>query len=279
MYPWLSTAAAEVNKLPGTFSGYIPNPNTGQVLGYVRWLMSCASMQELLGVTLAPIGCHLITAFNLAIILATVYLSIKLIVLVFRIGMWIFSKIVGMLPIISFFMFIASVIVPIVIGIAGFIGSYIVPILIAIMVFFGSSIVIDYNQIIEDVGNFLQPILDPILRVIEMFGMVISIVVGVFVALAGWLFQAIGIVGQVFINFLSTSPTPIPGLPQCVTDPMSHQICALYYMSDWTLFAPSTPGAIIVPIVIIIIDVVIIFFFARIIISWLPIGEKVTDSV
>lgn len=58
-------------------------------------------------------------------------------------------------------------------------------------------------------------------------------------------------------------PLAIPGLPQCVTNPMANDICAIYYILDWTLFAPGTAGALIIPLVLILMNFIIIVKFLR----------------
>lgn len=140
------------------------------------------------------------------------------------------------------------------------------------------------GNIIKVIINFLQPLIDLIAGILRIIGelvqivvLILQIVVGFFILLVTFAFQAVGIIVQIIGQFFAAPSTAIPGLPQCVTDPTSWQLCAGYYILDWTLFAPSTPGAIIVPLVVILVDVKIVFFFIRKIMSILNIGEKVTD--
>jgi len=75
----------------------------------------------------------------------------------------------------------------------------------------------------------------------------------------GLLGQSVGSANALVTSFYTAQPIPIPGLPLCMTAPLEHDICAIYYILDWTLFAPETYGAFIVPLILAIINVIVIF--------------------
>jgi hypothetical protein len=101
IYNWLSTAAAEVDNLPGQFTGYVPSPDGTSFFGYAKWVMSCSSAQELLGQTLAPIACHTFVGFTLFIVMMSVYLSIRIISVVLKIVTWVVQQILRLVPLIG----------------------------------------------------------------------------------------------------------------------------------------------------------------------------------
>lgn len=155
---------------------------------------------------------------------------------------------------------------------------------ISLVVNIAQFLVTAFRNVIQILINLFQPLIDLIAGILRIIGelvqivvLILQIVVGFFVLLVTFAFQAVATIIQIIGQFFSAPLTPIPGLPQCVTDPTAWQICAVYYIADWTLFAPSTPGALIVPLTVIILDIVIVFFFIRKIMSILNIGEKVTD--
>lgn len=140
------------------------------------------------------------------------------------------------------------------------------------------------GNVIQLIINLVQPIIDIIagilrllVEIVNIIVLLIQIVVGFFVIMAAIMVQSVLSIGSILSSYYTAPVTAIPGLPLCVTDPTTYEICSIYYMADWTLFAPNTPGAIIVPLVVILLDVVIIIFFVRRIIGILNVGEKATD--
>jgi hypothetical protein len=98
VYGFLSTAAAEVNNLPSQITGYIPQVNPGPLFGYVKWAMSCVSVQELVGQTLAPIICHTMVGVGLNVVLAGIFMSVRIIRLFIKIVNWIMKQILRLIP-------------------------------------------------------------------------------------------------------------------------------------------------------------------------------------
>lgn len=87
---------------------------------------------------------------------------------------------------------------------------------------------------------------------------------GLFRTLFAWVGQITNDIGALMDAFINTPPEAIPGLPLCMTAPMEHDICAIYYIMDWTLFAPNTPGQFIIPVVLLIMNLFIFMKF----VSW-----------
>ena len=111
----------------------------------------------------------------------------------------------------------------------------------------------------------------------DMVGFGLQIGTGLFGTLSAYLGQANSIIQDLLSAFINATPQPIPGLPLCVTNPMAHDICAIYYILDWTIFAPATPGALIVPLLVIIFNIYIAIYFVRWVLRLIRRGEGVTD--
>lgn len=95
---FLSTAAAEINQLPGSIDDYVPDVDGSDLFGYMRWAISCSSVQELVGQTLSPIVCHTMVGFSLNIFLATIFLGFRLIRLLLKLVSWIVNNILKVIP-------------------------------------------------------------------------------------------------------------------------------------------------------------------------------------
>ena len=92
-----------------------------------------------------------------------------------------------------------------------------------------------------------------------------------------YLGQATNIVTGLLGAFANATPQPIPGLPMCITNPMAHDLCAIWYVMDNTVFAPGTAGALIVPLMQIIFNVCIAIYFVRWVLRIIRRGENVTN--
>jgi hypothetical protein len=147
----------------------------------------------------------------------------------------------------------------------------------AILKFFGDLLLFVINGIITFVGgilafilaffstviNFIFALIENIIEVIRIVALIIDIIVPLGQRVLSWIGQGLQLVGQIVTGVNSAPVTPIPGLPRCVTAPLDSEICAVWYISDWTLFAPSTPGALIIPILVLLIDLFIIVYVVR----------------
>lgn len=100
---------------------------------------------------------------------------------------------------------------------------------------------------------------------------------GLFGALIAYLGQAGSIVTSLLTAFANATPQAIPGLPLCMTNPMAHDLCAVYYILDNTIFAQATPGALIIPLLLIMMNMWIAVYFVRWVLRIIRRGEAVTD--
>jgi hypothetical protein len=99
---------------------------------------------------------------------------------------------------------------------------------------------------------------------------------GLFRTLFAWVGQITNDIGALMDAFINTPPEAIPGLPLCMTAPMEHDICAIYYIMDWTLFAPNTPGQFIIPVVLLIMNLFIFMKFVSWVLRLIRRGESAT---
>lgn len=92
-----------------------------------------------------------------------------------------------------------------------------------------------------------------------------------------WLGQTAQNVSNMFDAFLTTPPQAIEGLPLCMTRPLESDICAIYYILDWTLLAPDTPGALIIPMLQIILAFYSFLYFVRWVFRIIRLGASITN--
>lgn len=133
-----------------------------------------------------------------------------------------------------------------------------------------------FGDIVRSIFDFIGRIVALINEMIQIVGLIIQIIWGFIVVLGGWLFQMVGIVAGILSTFFTTAPTAIPGAPLCASAPTAHEFCAVWYLTDNTVFSGG-PGALWHALILIIVDVSIIFVFARKVMTLLGMGESVTN--
>ncbi len=101
---------------------------------------------------------------------------------------------------------------------------------------------------------------------------------GLFKVGGAYLGQVADVSGGMIAAINSAPPTSIGGLPQCMTNPMAHDICAIYWILDWTLFAPNTPGALIIPMIMVLMNFMIAVRFIRWAWKIVSRGEEMTNE-
>lgn len=132
------------------------------------------------------------------------------------------------------------------------------------------------SDIVRFIVDLFTAIISAINEVVTILILVVQIAVALIQTLGTWIFEAVNMVVAVLTEFFTVTATPIPGLPQCISDPTTHDMCGIVYMLDHTIWSGSV-GALIVTLILIIIDVSIVFFFARKILSFLRLGETITS--
>jgi hypothetical protein len=59
-----------------------------------------------------------------------------------------------------------------------------------------------------------------------------------------------------------TAPTPLPGLHRCHTEPLESELCAIWYILTFTVFAGNL-GTIITTLSAVVVDLFLLFTFIR----------------
>jgi hypothetical protein len=129
---------------------------------------------------------------------------------------------------------------------------------------------------IEAFFNLILSIINFVIELLEIAVLIIQLILGLINLLLAYMRALIERLALLIATFFTVQPTPIEAMPLCVTDPMSYDICAIYYIMDWTLFAPETPGTFIVPLLLAVMNVIIIMRFAKYVLRIVRRGEDVT---
>ena len=116
-------------------------------------------------------------------------------------------------------------------------------------------------------GNVIDSIIDGFSnlteRVIRLFVLIFLLILRMIELIASWIGEMIRAVLALINGFWNSKPTAIPGLPLCVTSPLSYDICSVYYIFDYTLLASNTPGENIMKLIFINMDVWVVLYFVR----------------
>jgi hypothetical protein len=172
----------------------------------------------------------------------------------------------------SFFDWIFNAVIWVINAIGGLINwlvTGIADIITAIANFFGGAIQILIDVIyfivavLEAIINFIGDIVAGIIYAVEIVFLVIQLVLSLIGIITTYIGQAVTLFFNI-VTTINTAPfTPLPGMPQCVTAPQNSQICAVWYIFDYTLFSPGTPGTLIIPLLVLIVDLFLAFFIIK----------------
>lgn len=136
------------------------------------------------------------------------------------------------------------------------------------------------GQFIADIITFLIDFIGSAIRLAHQFliivGLIIEIILNLISILGAWFFQMIALIGRLIGELFTAQPVPLPGIPQCISNPRAHDLCGVWHLWDSTIFKGSV-GAAIVSVILIVIDVMIVFYFAKQVLKFLRMGEGVTD--
>lgn len=115
-------------------------------------------------------------------------------------------------------------------------------------------------SIVRSIWDFIGWAIRNVIEIIEILGLFIQVVIGLIGLARAWISQLFSVLFGTLEVLQGATPTPIPGLPQCVTAPLQHNMCAFYYFLENTLLSDGTLGAFILPIAILLIDLWIVFY-------------------
>lgn len=115
-------------------------------------------------------------------------------------------------------------------------------------------------MVVDQVINFVVAIIINIIEIIEVVGMAVNVIIAIAQLVLHYIGQAVGLFYQIVTGLNDATATAIPGLPRCISEPVQHDLCAIWYILEWTIFAPGTPGAFIINLIVLLIDVFILFY-------------------
>lgn len=104
LYRSMATAAADVNNLPeqinsGQSGSIIPSTSGAiQLFGYIKWLFSMNTAQEVMGKTLAPFGANIFVLFFIVTTMTALYFLVNFIVLIVKAVVWVFTQFLKLIP-------------------------------------------------------------------------------------------------------------------------------------------------------------------------------------
>lgn len=140
------------------------------------------------------------------------------------------------------------------------------------------------NNIVTAIGNVITTLvglftaaLNFILQIIAIMRLLLDLAVGLIDLIFSWLGQAMARAFALLASFYTAAPQPIPGMPLCYTSPTTYDVCAIYYVLDYTLLASGTPGQFIIPLLTVIMNVFIVMWFVRFALKILRKGASVTN--
>lgn len=133
------------------------------------------------------------------------------------------------------------------------------------------AVILGFFQIIIDFFSFVIGLIG---ELIQIAALIVQIVFAFVLLLFGWMFQAIGLIAEFLSSFFSAPPEPLPGWPQCITAPTNHDLCAIWYMTDNTVFS-SSAGGIIVTLIIVCIDIAVVWILIRAVMKFIAAGDTI----
>lgn len=106
LYRSMATAAADVNKLPeqiqmsGQNGGSVVPSTSGaiQLFGYIKWLFSMNTSQEIMGKSLGPFGANIFIIFLIVVTMTALYFLVNFIVLILKAVIWVFNQFLKLIP-------------------------------------------------------------------------------------------------------------------------------------------------------------------------------------
>lgn len=104
-YDKMKEAADQINALPDEIEDAGPGLQItaivaaiGEIAGYVKWLFSPNTAQELLGRTFAPIGINILVIFTMTVAMVAIYITINMVVFTIKMIVWLMNQILKLLP-------------------------------------------------------------------------------------------------------------------------------------------------------------------------------------
>lgn len=126
------------------------------------------------------------------------------------------------------------------------------------------------------ISSFLALLLALINSIIAIIGLVIAIIAHLLSLIAGWISQLIARAHMIINAWFTATPTAIPFLPQCISDPMGSDVCAFYYVLQNTVLAGGI-GGLLIPLITLLLDLSMVFYFIRTVRNLIRKSEEVSE--
>lgn len=139
-----------------------------------------------------------------------------------------------------------------------------------------SNLGIQLGNLLQGVLGFINLIGRFFTEVFNIVRLLIAIIRHLLELFAGWIAQFVELIQTLLYDWYLTTPRPIPGLPQCLTNPAGSDLCAVYYIIQYTLLS-GTVGQLIIPFLVIVVDLFVIIRFVITVRNLLKKGEGVTE--
>jgi len=126
-------------------------------------------------------------------------------------------------------------------------------------------------QLIADLENLLVNLFDFIIEIavfIRDFFEQVFLIIGkigsilwLYFILAGTYLTILGnLIGIIVTAYFTATPTPPPGLPDCITAPQDYGLCAIYWIAENT-FLSGAIGSLIIPTAVIFVNMITFMYF------------------
>lgn len=116
------------------------------------------------------------------------------------------------------------------------------------------------SEFIGLVGAYINDILTILRLLIELIIMLIELI-------ARWASQMIGIGEGLIVTWYVVPAEAIPGMPQCFSNPTAYDICAVYYVLQYTILG-GLLGALIIIVIRVLLALAMIVYFIKTVRNW-----------
>lgn len=103
---------------------------------------------------------------------------------------------------------------------------------------------------------------DDITGITDLGNGIVNVGVNLMKQVTSWLTELTITIGRITDAWYDTPAVPIPGVPDCMINPLENQVCAIWYILRFTIFGPPI-GHLIIPIALAVVDLSIIFAFIK----------------
>ncbi|MDX2137940.1 MAG: hypothetical protein SF123_07570 [Chloroflexota bacterium] len=135
-----------------------------------------------------------------------------------------------------------------------------------------------FGNLVQLIVGFFEGAVRFFVEMWEIGSLLVQILFSYIALGLSWITNAMTRIGLIFTAFTTTQPIPIPGLPTCASNPTAHDLCAVYYILDYTMLAKGTPGEYVVPLFFITMNLATILLFIKYVLKFIRRGETLTDA-